>query len=579
MNSTLSEVHKIWSGDSGLEIAAIIDQIGDQPAEGIKRLLKNRDFITAMYTMMTSLHGMRKEVLSTIVQGLLNKDFFQLLPRLEIDGISLKRAILSKLSPDSIAIAIKTAVEASLDKRSTNSSIVYLTGENVRRTELIERLHISSYDSILGHFTDFKVLSKTSASNSLVFTAVLTEIRIQLYCKVFPIGRIQLSNGKYYTHDTSGLEFEQYAYEQLYKLVEYHVTPNILCKGVISKLSGFDHFVEDPDLGRESIEMKRQVFAYNKNYKIEPRELMWTQTGIIMTQPGGQNIGDAIRMLTPEQRKHVMFQLFYTLYVFENIEFSHGDLHAGNIFIVDVPKTTLCYVVEGQVFRFTTTKMVKIYDFDHGTLCKDTSLKVNTTEHILIPKRLNPIRSDTSFLNTELAETNIFNKNLDIIIFCNALSYDFSNMYYGFNMFGEKDRDFDRFFATCFPGFDSNNPISEKTVQETYEHLVTDPVAVEEGTQIYGVRIDSAEEIMHYGVSAEVLDMTWMEYFQALQEDHYGRIVKNFDATLNNHLWIPDSVVIRKIEMLKGNYFRSLHSNIPIDIRREIVYTIDGRIL
>ena len=578
MNTTLSEVQKVWSGQQGVEIAEIIDQIGDQPAEGIKRLLKNREIITSIYTMMTSLHGMRKEVISKIIQGLLNKDFFQLLPRLDIDGRSLKRAILSKLSPDSMAIAIKTAVEASLKNRSTNSSIVYLTGENVRRTELIERLHISSYDSILGHFTDFEVLSKTSASDSLVFKAVLTEIRIQLYCKVFPIGRIQLSNGKYYTHDTSGLEFEQYAYEQLYKLVQYHVTPNILCKGVISNLSGFDHFIEDPDLGRESREMKRQVFAYNKNYKIEPRELMWKETGIIMTQPGGENIGDAIKILTLEQRKAVMFQLFYTLYIFEKIEFSHGDLHTGNIFIVDVPETTLCYVVEGQVFRFRTNKVVKIYDFDHGTLCKDTSLKVNTTEHVLIPKRLNPKRSDTSFLNTELAETNIFNKNLDLIIFCNALTYDFPNMYYGVDMFGAKDQEFDRFFATCFPGFNSNNPISEKTVWETYEHLVTDPVAIEEGTKIYGVRIDSAEEIMHYGVSAEVLDMTWMEYFQALQEDHYGRIVKNFDTTLNNHLWIPDSVVIPKIQMLKGNYFNSLRSDVPIDIRREIVYTIDNRI-
>lgn len=579
MNSTLSEVHKVWSGQPGVEIAEIIDQIGENPAEGIKRLLKNRDFITATYTMMSSLHGMRKEVVSTIVQGLLNKDFFQLLPRLEIDGTSLKKAILRNLGVDSIAISIKTAVEASLEKRSTNSSIVYLTGQNVRRTELIQKLNISSYDSILGHFTDFEVLSKTSASDSLVFTAVLSEIRIRLYCKVFPIGTIQLSNGKYYTHDTSGLEFEQYAYDQLYKLVEYHVTPNILCKAVISKISGFDHFIEDPDLGRESREMKRQVFAYNKNYKIEPRELMWKQTGIIMTQPGGENIGDAIRMLTPEERKHVMFQLFYTLYVFEKIEFSHGDLHTGNIFIVDVPATKLCYVVDGQVFRFTTTKIVKIYDFDHGTLCKDTSLKVNTTEHVLIPKRLNPKRSDASFLNTELAETNIFNKNLDLIIFCNALAYDFPNMYYGFKMFGEKDREFDRFFATCFPGFDSNNSISEKTVSETYEHLVTDPVAVEEGNLIYGVRIDSVEEIMHYGVSSEVLDMTWMEYFQALQGDHYGRIVKDFDdATLNNHLWIPDSVVIPKINMLKSDYFRSLRSDVPIDIRKEIVYTIDGRI-
>jgi hypothetical protein len=98
MSTTLSEVEKVWSGDLGVEIAESIDQIGEHPAEGIIRLLQNREIMTAFRTKIMSIDGERKKNLVRVVQGLKNKDFAELLPRLEIDGGSLKLAILADLN-------------------------------------------------------------------------------------------------------------------------------------------------------------------------------------------------------------------------------------------------------------------------------------------------------------------------------------------------------------------------------------------------------------------------------------------------------------------------------------------------
>jgi hypothetical protein len=401
---------------------------------------------------------------------------------------------------------------------------------------------------------------------------------------VYPIGRVLLESedkdveGEYFTYNTSGLDFEKYAYEQLYKLVKYHITPNIICKTVTANLSDFDRFIREPLLASQREQIEEQVEEYNSKFDELPYDLMWTRTGMIMTQPGGDDFGKILKSLNPEERKHVMFQLMYTLYVFEKIEFSQGDLHLGNIFILDVPETLLCFVVEGQVFRFRTTKMVKMYDFDHGTLCKDTSIRVNTTETVLIPKRLNPNRNPTGWMNKEIGETNIFNKNLDIMILCTSLAHDFRDMYRGFVMFGADDLEFDQFFGGCFPGFDTDQPISETTIRQTYENLLEDEDNLAEANRIFGINIPNSSEIHKYQISDEILDMTWLQYVKRIKRNSYGRIVKNFDEYVpNNHLWIPDEVITPRRELFTGIYFRSLQSAAPIDIRREIVYTIDNR--
>ena len=107
---------------------------------------------------------------------------------------------------------------------------------------------------------------------------------------------------------------------------------------------------------------------------------------------------------------------FYTLYVFEKIEFNHGDLHFGNMFIITLPQEReLIYIVEGKQFRFTTTYLLKIYDFDRSLICKETNIKVNTTRSEKIEYVTNMQRQEkNSWLSTTQGLYTIFNNQYDI---------------------------------------------------------------------------------------------------------------------------------------------------------------------
>jgi hypothetical protein len=61
-----------------------------------------------------------------------------------------------------------------------------------------------------------------------------------------------------------------------------------------------------------------------------------------------------------------------------------------------------------------------------------------------------------------------------------------------------------------------------------------------------------------------------------------GYIIKSIhdpDNNESNTLWIPDSVIQSKENILKSNLFEDFHCRTAIDIRRDIVYTLDSRVL
>jgi hypothetical protein len=151
-------------------------------------------------------------------------------------------------------------------------------------------------------------------------------------------------------------------------------------------------------------------------------------------------------------------------------------------------------------------------------------------------------------------------------------------MYRGFVMFGAEDREFDQFFGGCFPGFDRDQPISDDTIRETYEALLEDADNLAEANRIFGIEIANSSEIHKYKISDQILNMTWLQYAKRIKTSSYGRIVKDFEKHVaNNNLWIPDLIITPRRQLFTGIYFRSLQSAAPIDIRREIVYTIDNR--
>ena len=597
---TLTIVQRIFPGDDGEEISQLLEQLPTHPNDTILLLINN---ITLISLLEDSIDAGKLELI-TLYENLSNKKVLTLIKDLVIDGVELKKNILAHIGEGAEAIykQIELAIETALETRANNTSIVYLSAENVKRTEAMEDLKINSFKFILHNFRDFKALKKESSSDSVIFTAVLdqeshlknsiktrgTLLPIRLFFKVFPTGSVINNYGQPYEHPTTlGLRFEQFAYNQLFKLTKYNILPNILCKVAVSNATGFaKEFLNirkangvTPDVKAELI---KQINGYNTRYSL-PRQSLWNNTGIIITQPGGEKLEDVLETLFPEDVRKVMFQLFYTLYIFEQIQFSHGDLHLANIFVVDVPKTELCYIVGKQQFRFETTKLVKIYDFDQSTLCKNTSIKINTDKSFQIKEGFNPLRGiKNNYFNQTLAETNIFNKNLDIMIFCNFLQFagDFPDFYDTFQMYSAHDPDFDEFFRQCLPGFDSDNPLSQVTIRKTYnDNIGMSPDELLEANRIFGITIPDISQISQYEISEDVLDLTWIEYFKEI-DTNYGRIVKEFTKPVqNNHLWIPDTIIIPKLQMFQKDYFLPLRSTQPIDIRKTIVYSIENRIL
>ena len=582
--TTLEKVQKVWGGEESVQIAQDIDGLERYPFRSIKGLIDNETLRVALEKELIALPG-NTDIYLDRYERMTTDEFVNLTSILvNIDGVELKRKILDNIDKGVYILyeEMENAVLRALESRKNNSSTVYVTSKNVMTSEFIKEAGINSFDSILNNFKNFSVLGKTSSSDSIVFNArfepsksvdSLRELNIPVhpfYFKIYP-SKVSIGSTRKLI-ENPGLEFEQAAYNKLFKLVQKNVTPNILCiAATSSNVSGFNDFLESAKLSDAA---KKELAAQSK--KINSGR--WVDTGLIITQPGGKTFMGSFKSLNSEEKRSVLFQVLYTLYVFEKIGFSHGDLHIGNIFILDVPKTDLCYIVEGQQYRFNTTKLVKIYDFDHGTFCKSTTIRVNRESNFTITQDLNENRNTNNTLNTNYAETNIFNKNLDLLIFTNYFSYMFPNVFDHFTI-STTDTGVNDFFRECFPGFDSENGLSKVKIRDTYLTLLEDESNRKEANRIFGIKANRAEEYTKYNVHNDVLNMTWMNYFKAIK-DNFSRIVKNFaEQVTNNHLWIPDSVVLPRNMMLENRYFDSFRSIEPIDIRKMPVYTIDNRIM
>ena len=452
-----------------------------------------------------------------------------------------------------------------------NPSVVFLSNKNVEQSEFynefLQDIDLKDFSSILEHFENFDLLSKNTSSNSIVFSAFLKPIATRemniirytrnffdrkVFFKVYPKGLFNVDQ----------LYTEKNIYEQLYKLVKYNVTPNIISKVATSELSNFyTNFVTK--LNKTfSDSMKQQIKDINDIAKLKENSFMWETTNIIMTQPGGATFKSVFLDLSSEDKKKVLFQMLYTLYVFEKIEFSHGDLHHNNIFIVDIPETELSYLVEGTFFRFKTTRLVKIYDFDQSIICNDTNIKYNRTNETVIRKIKNPIREETGWAS-RIGLSNIFNKNTDKIKFFLQLSNNYKNL----------DKDVTGFINRNFPGIDSSSSINQEEIHKSYE--LTD---FTEPNRIYDITINDVKNIDKYGI--QFLNTDWGFYFRGLSPPYDSprrQLPRNIK---NNQMWIPDNVIFTTIEMLKDTYFQELHSLLTdINVRKEIIYTIDNRII
>ncbi len=602
ITSTVSELTKLGINR---KLANAINTLPAKPYSSYLKIIHDEGLLLMINSVLNSGDRALASELFRLYQTIITTTFNRLIENMLSNVSSFGKAIHDKICwrlsnqrepiPFSILRGIYDTAIYGLDRAEGDSNVVIESPKNVQIARDIEALNLTSYPLLLQYFSNFRHFRKTSASESIIFSATFTPqaglnylkmrntlSQRQVFFKIFPIGSFVNENNGYSDYDTVGLETEAGIYEQLGKLVEFGVTPNILCSIWSGTMKGFDRdFANSPKLPTEFRQAcLDDLVNINKNNGVKNTTELWSETGIVMTLPGDGVLHSIMYTLTPDERKQVMFQLIYTLYVFEHLEMSHGDLHDGNIFIQNVAPTTLNFQIRGRHYRMTTTKLVKIYDFDRSTICKNTNIKLNIRDSFTVNSILNVNRAEREEINRLFGETNIFNKNIDfLILFTYALivgtdEHTLKDLYY----FRGIDPEFNDFMRYCMPGFYEDNPLSSETIIDTYVRLFENKEHLREASRLFNVPINRDYDFDDLGVSDEVLDMTWSDYLVKIN-GRFGRAVKSFTSVNNNHLWIPDEIIIPKADMLMSPYFEEYFTRDPINTKRGVVYSIDNRIL
>ena len=576
-----------------------IMNITEDPMESLKAILNNRylktnynEFLNIvrpniLQEMTDFYHTIHSNNFLKLLEVLVERDEFVRNVRLGILNAISDHNIRSRSGP-MIYRAIYNVAMEELVPNSGNTSIVVKSARNVQTSEDIQSLGVDSYRSILRNFTNFRFFKKQSASSSIVLTATLSppadsinsvKARNTLkpdqmfYFKIFPLGDV-LTSGRLVQYDTLGLYAEYRVYNELFKLVKYNVTPNILCKVASEELPYFSNeFVSNTNRDLNILitaDMKRI------NDKLQVKQsFRWDRTGVIVTMPGGHTLSYMFTRVTPPELKQIMFQLFYTFYVFEKLNISHGDIHIDNIFVIEVPPTELCYLVEGVQYRFTTTTLVKIYDFDHAMIGKSSHIRLDMNSSFTLDKVVNDERTKGGFFDTNYAECSVFNKNLDLVIsIINGFAYGVPGLT-KLDITRGTDPEVEDFIRDILPGMNRNNPICNESIQETYRKAFEEVSNIRAAQAIFDMPFNEMAD----WVEPRTLGLTWGAYFNQVKTK-LGRIVKSFNRTPDtNNLWIPDNVILPKIDMLRHPYFREFVTDSPINVRNQPVYTLDNRIL
>jgi len=202
------------------------------------------------------------------------------------------------------------------------------------------------------------------------------------------------------------------------------------------------------------------------------------------------------------------------------------------------------------------------------------------------------VRAPTFWVNKDYGVTSIYNKNLELVNLMThqthgLLSNSTDRLRFGF-VYPEKpvDEEFNKFIRDVMPGGNSN-----ETIIKTYTELLNFPEEKVEADRIFDVdplKLGKSEtqdqwierSIKRYAIGDDIKAMQWKDYFDFIKDkdSRLGHILKSIKSVRNNHLWVPDSIILTKLEMLRNKYFNKYIDMRPYDITEEIVYTIDGMI-
>jgi hypothetical protein len=242
----------------------------------------------------------------------------------------------------------------------------------------------------------FSSKEKDTASESIICEGILHDDNVFIKISFVPKGmRKRDQNGKTQIIDgfsiNNSLEIESRIYEEVVPILAKH-TPNIMpflanvtCQTFEASLKSLRH--SHADIIRQ--EMKGLRTNYNMSRakilitkKAKGRKLQdWLQSDEVPQQ--GKQLQSFI--------KDILFQIAYTLLVFEDLGLMHNDLHAGNVFVEKLERPLhLAFNVGTQTIVRDVHYFVQIYDFDR-------SAKVRTKYNDLVLRN--------TYLDSEFCET------------------------------------------------------------------------------------------------------------------------------------------------------------------------------
>ena len=118
------------------------------------------------------------------------------------------------------------------------------------------------------------------------------------------------------------------------------------------------------------------------------------------------------------------------------------------------------------------------------------------------------------------------------------------------------------------------------SIQSTLLETLKNESARKEASIVFNMKISGPSDIKKLQIGQEVLNMTWHKYLADVIIPLRGRMIKQLiERKDNNQLWIPDTIIIPKVDMLRHTYFDELRGSISMNVRKAPLYTLDGKII
>ena len=268
---------------------------------------------------------------------------------------------------------------------------------------------ISSFNSLVSQLSliETKTSSSTTLYSGLFENIPLLSVPVVLKVSYYP---------KEITENSNQVESQIYNTD-INRLINDNNTPFLVQSYGTIKCNNCTEYVPRSNTSETKGENKERI---EKSFDTKQQNIL------ILERTQGRTLFDVLPRMDDKGIVSVIFQVLWTLCCFHHLKLKHNDLHLANIF-VETFTSPIKFNFEYNNLKFSliTKYMVKIYDFDRGSVYgnpevnRNLDLDVNFCDHLGVCNYEN-VRFDMfSFLsqmNLFLPKINPFTNIPDLII-------------------------------------------------------------------------------------------------------------------------------------------------------------------